>query len=83
MKKWRITLIGAIVSFVAVISIFLWALSLKVVASYITAAGYIMIYSPILTTLLAMALFVGLGGGFLICTLLIYNLEKKLEPQKS
>lgn len=83
MKKWRITLIGTIVSFVAVISIFLWAQSLNVVASFINVTGYIIINNQIFVAMLAGALFVGLGVGLLICTLLSYNLEKKLEPQKS
>ena len=82
MKKWRITLIGAIVSFVAVISMILWVQILKLVV-FINAAGFMTITSQTIVTILAGALFVGLGIGFLICTLLIYTLEKKLEPQRS
>jgi len=83
MKKWRITLIAAIVSFVAVISILLWLQSQKVVASMVIEGGWIMIRNQYLMTIAAFVFVVGLGVGFLICTLLIYNIEKKLEPQKS
>ena len=69
MREWQITLLGAIIMFMAGIGIFLWGNSLEFSAILLEAY-------PEFTTFLTGALFAGFGGGLLICTLLIYQLEK-------
>ncbi|MCK4884641.1 hypothetical protein KAS24_01095 [Candidatus Bathyarchaeota archaeon] len=81
MKEWKITLLGAVIMFMAGIGMFLWGNSLGLSAILLEAyPGYFLIAEQFLMTFLAGILFVGLGGGLLICTLLIYQLEKKLYP---
>jgi len=78
MKEWQVTLGGALVMFVAGLGMFLWANSLEQPA---TLLGKILMVNQYFVTFLAGVLFTGFGGGFLICTLLIYQLEKKLESK--
>jgi hypothetical protein len=78
MKEWQVTLGGALVMFIAALGMFLWANSLEHPA---TALGYSLISDQYFVTFLAGVLFTGVGGGFLICTLLVYQLEKKLESK--
>lgn len=76
MKGWKITLGGALIIFIAALGMFFWANSLDQPA---TIFGRLLISNQYLMTFLAGVLFTGIGGGLLICTLLIYRLEKKLE----
>ncbi len=78
MKEWQITLGGALVMFIAALGMFLWANSLEQPA---TVLEYSLITNQYLVTFLAGVLFTGVGGGFLICTLPVYQLEKKLESK--
>jgi hypothetical protein len=78
MKEWQVTLSGALVMFIAALGMFLWANSLEHPA---TALEYTLISNQYFVIFLAGVLFTGFGGGFLICTLLVYQLEKKLESK--
>ena len=78
MKEWKVTLGGALVMFIAGLAMFLWANSLEQPTKLLE---YFLISNQYLVTFLAGVLFTGFGGGFLICTLLIYQLEKKLESK--
>jgi uncharacterized membrane protein YciS (DUF1049 family) len=75
MKEWKITLGGALIMFIAALIMFLWANSLEQPAQLLE---YYLITNQYYLTYLAGVLFTGFGGGFLICTILIYQLEKKL-----
>jgi uncharacterized membrane protein YciS (DUF1049 family) len=76
MKEWQVTLGGAFVMFVAALGMFLWSNSIDNPVSYYE---YMIISNQYFMTFLAGVLFVGVGGGCLICTLLVYQLEKKIE----
>jgi uncharacterized membrane protein YciS (DUF1049 family) len=78
MKEWKVTLGGALVMFIAALGMFLWANSLEQPTKLLE---YFLMSNQYLVTFLAGVLFTGFGGGFLICTLLIYQLEKKLESK--
>ena len=78
MKEWKVTLGGALVMFIAALGMFLWANSLEQPTKLLE---YFLISNQYFVTFLAGVLFTGFGGGFLICTLLIYQLEKKLESK--
>jgi len=78
MKEWQVTLGGALVMSIAGLAMFLWANSLEQPA---TILEYTLISNQYFVTFLAGVLFTGFGGGFLICTLLVYQLEKKLEAK--
>jgi uncharacterized membrane protein YciS (DUF1049 family) len=78
MKEWQVTLGGALVMSIAGLAMFLWANSLEQPA---TILEYTLISNQYFVTFLAGVLFTGFGGGFLICTLLVYQLEKKLESK--
>ena len=80
MKEWQVTLGGALVMFVAALGMFLWANSLE---QPVPISEYVLISNQYFITFLAGVLFTGAGGGFLICTLLIYPLEKKLATMES
>jgi hypothetical protein len=80
MKEWQITLGGALVMFIAALGMFLWANSLE---QPTPISEYTIISNQYFVTFLAGVLFTGVGSGFLICTLLIYQLEKKLESKSS
>ena len=80
MKEWKVTLGGALVMFIAALGMFLWANSLEQPTKLLE---YFLISNQYFVTFLAGVLFTGFGGGFLICTLLIYQLEKKLESKSS
>ena len=78
MKEWKVTLGGALVMFIAALGMFLWANSLEQPTKLLE---YFLISNQYFVTYMAGVLFTGFGGGFLICTLLIYQLEKKLESK--
>jgi hypothetical protein len=78
MKEWKITLGGALIMLIAALGMFLWANSLEQPA---TVLEYSLMSNQYFVTFLAGVLFTGVSGGFLICTLLIYQLEKKLESK--
>ena len=78
MKEWQVTLGGALVMFITALGMFLWANSLE---QPTMALEYSLISNQYFVTFLAGVLFTGVGGGFLICTLLVYQLEKKIESK--
>jgi uncharacterized membrane protein YciS (DUF1049 family) len=78
MKEWQVTLGGSLVMFIAALGMFLWASSLEQPAAVLE---YSLMSNQYFVTFLAGVLFTGFGGGFLICTLLVYQLEKKLESK--
>ena len=78
MKEWQVTLGGALVMFIAALGMFLWANSLEQPTKLLE---YFLITNQYFVTYIAGVLFTGFGGGFLICTLLVYQLEKKLESK--
>jgi hypothetical protein len=78
MKEWKVTLGGALVMFIAALGMFLWANSLE---HPIRLLQDLLISNQYFVTFQAGVLFTGFGGGFLICTILIYQLEKKLESK--
>ena len=83
MKEWQVTLGGAIVMFAAGLGMFLWANSADVPSSFLGGVigleNYVLVHNQSFIKVLTGALFTGFGGGLLLCTLLIYQLEKKLE----
>jgi len=81
MKEWKVTLGGALVMFIAGLAMFLWANSLDIHTTFLKVTDYVLVSDQYLVTFIAGVLFTGFGGGFLICTLLIYQLEKKLESK--
>jgi hypothetical protein len=81
MKEWQVTLGGALVMFAAGIGMFLWANSLEIPTTSLGYNEYILVSNQYFVTSQTGALFTGFGGGLLICTLLIYQLEKKLESK--
>jgi len=78
MKEWNITLGGALVMFIAALAMFLWANSIE---QPIKISETMLMSEQYFVTFLAGVLFIGVGGGFLICTLLVYQLEKKMESK--
>lgn len=78
MKEWQVTLGGALVMFVAGLFMFLWANSLEIPTTFLELNEYILVSNQYFITFQVGSLFTGFGGGLLICTLLIYQLEKKL-----
>ncbi|PVX25281.1 MAG: hypothetical protein CW691_05140 [Candidatus Bathyarchaeum sp.] len=81
MKEWQVTLGGAFVMFVAGIVMFLWANSLEIPATLFEVDNYVFVSDQYFVTSQSGALFTGFGGGLLLCTLLIYQLEQKLESK--
>jgi len=81
MKEWQVTLGGALVMFAAGMFMFLWANSLEIPTTFLEVNEYILVSNQYFVTSQTGALFTGFGGGLLICTLLIYQLEKKLAPK--
>ena len=81
MKEWHVTIGGALVMFAAGICMFLWANSLEIPTTFLEVNEYILVSNQYFVTSQTGALFTGFGGGLLICTLLIYQLEKKLESK--
>jgi hypothetical protein len=79
MKEWQVTLGGSIVMFVAGVIMFLWARSLEIQSTFLGNNNYFLVSNQYFSIFLTGALFIGFGGGLLICTLLIYQLEQKLE----
>jgi hypothetical protein len=80
MKEWQVTLGGAVVMFIAGIVMFLWANTFSFPTT-VQLSGYVLISDQYFSISQAGALFTGFGGGLLICTLLIYQLEQKLESK--
>ena len=80
MKEWQVTLGGALVMLVAALGMFLWANSME---HPVPISEYSIMSNQYFMTFLAGVLFTGVGGGFLICTLLIYPIEKKLATMES
>jgi len=81
MKEWQVTLGGALVMFAAGIGMFLWANSLEIPTTFLEVNEYVLVSDQYFVTFLAGVLFTGFSGGLMICTLLIYQLEKKLESK--
>jgi len=81
MKEWQVTLGGALVMFAAGMCMFLWANSLEIPTTFLEVSEYVLVSNRYFVTSQTGALFTGFGGGLLICTLLIYQLEKKLESK--
>lgn len=78
MKEWQVTLGGSIVMFAAGIVMFLWANSLEIPTTYFGYNDYFLVSNQYFTVFLTGVLFVGFSGAFLICTLLVYQLEQKI-----
>jgi hypothetical protein len=78
MKEWQVTLGGAFVMFVAGMSMFLWANSLEIPTISVELNEHVLVSNQYFVIAQTGALFTGFSGGLLICTLLIYQLEKKL-----
>ena len=79
MKEWQVTLGGSIVMFVAGLVMFLWANSLEIPSTFLGYNNYFLVSNQYLIVLLTGVLFIGFSGGLLICTLLIYQLEKETQ----
>ena len=79
MKEWHITLGGAIVMFVAGIMMFLWANSLDIPSTFLGYSDYYLVSNQYVIVFLTGTLFTGFGGGLLVSTLLVYQLEKKID----
>jgi len=79
MKEWQVTLGGATVMFAAGILMLLWANSIDLLAAVQDVNEYTLVSHQYFLTSQAGALFIGFGGGLLISTLLIYQLEDKLD----
>ena len=83
LKEWQVTLGGALVMFAAGVALFLWANSIEVPTLFFEVNDFVLVSNQYFVTFLTGVLFIGFGGGFLICTLLIYQLEKQLETKQS
>ena len=81
-KEWQVTLGGALVMFTAGVVLFLWANSIEVPTLFFEVNDFVLVSNQYFVTFLRGALFVGFGGGFLICPLLIYQIEKQLETKQ-
>jgi hypothetical protein len=80
MKEWQVTLVRAFVIFATGIGIFLWSISLERPMFFSTLyPGYYLIADQYFLMFLVAVLFAGLDCGLQICSLLTYQLEKKLE----
>jgi hypothetical protein len=83
LKEWQVTFGGALVMFAAGVALFLWANSIEVPTLFFEVNDFVLVSNQYFVTFLTGVLFIGFGGGFLICTLLIYQLEKQLEAKQS
>jgi H+/Cl- antiporter ClcA len=81
-KEWQVTLGGAVVMLAAGGVLFLWANSIEVPTLFFEVNNFVLVSNQYFTTFLTGVLFIWFGGGFLICTLLIYQLEKQLEAKQ-
>jgi uncharacterized membrane protein YciS (DUF1049 family) len=79
LKEWQVSLGGALVMFAAAAGMFLWANSLDIPTTFLEIADYFLVSNRYFVTFLAGVLFTGFGGGLLICTMIIYQLEQKLS----
>ncbi|MCW8802086.1 MAG: hypothetical protein OQK81_01885 [Candidatus Bathyarchaeota archaeon] len=79
MKEWQVTLGASIVMFVAGIAMFLWGNNLEIPTTYFGYNDYFLVSNQYFTVYLTGVLFIGFSGAFLICTLLIYQLEQKIS----
>jgi hypothetical protein len=82
LKEWQVTIGGALVMLVAGMCMFLWANSLEIPTTFIEVNESVLVSDQYFVTSQTGALFTGFAGGLLICTLLIYQLEKKLESKQ-
>ena len=82
MKEWQVTLGASVVLFAAGIVLFLWGNSLEIPTTYFGNNDYFLVSNQYFTVFLTGVLFIGFGGAFLICTLLIYQLEQKIGKLK-
>ena len=82
LKEWQVSLGGALVMFAAAVGMFLWANSLEIPTTFLEIADYFLVSNRYFVTFLAGVLFTGFGGGLLICTMIIYPLEQKLEAKQ-
>lgn len=67
--------------FAAGIAMFLWANIIEIPSIFLGYIDYFIVTNQYFIMFLTGALFVGFSGGLLICTLLIYQLEQKLEAK--
>ncbi len=79
MKEWQVTLGGSIVMFAAGMVMFLWGNNLEIPTTYFGYNDFFLVSNQYFTVYLTAVLFVGFSGAFLICTLLIYQLEQKIS----
>ncbi|MCW4022876.1 MAG: hypothetical protein ACOWW1_09275 [archaeon] len=79
MKEWQVTLVASIVMFTTGIIMFLWGNNLEIPTTYFGDNDYFLVSNQYFTVYLTAVLFVGFSGAFLICTLLIYQLEQKIS----
>ena len=67
--------------FVAGMCMFLWANSLEIPTTFLEVNEYVLVSGQYFVTSQTSALFIGFSSRLLICTLLIYQLEKKLASK--
>jgi len=79
MKEWKVTLSASLVMFVIGMVMFLWANSLEIPSTFLGITDYFLVSQNYFIVFLTGTLFIGFGGGLIISTLLIYQIEKKLE----
>lgn len=81
MKQWHTTFIGAVVMFAAGLIMLFYANSLEIPTTFLGNNDYYLVSNQYVMTFLAGTLFIGFGGGLLVCSLLIYILEKRIETK--
>jgi hypothetical protein len=79
MKGWQITLGGTIVMFVVGIVMLLWANSLDIPSTFLGFSDYYLVSNQYVVVFLIGTLFTGFGGGLLVSTLLVYQIETKID----
>jgi hypothetical protein len=80
MKEWQVTFIRPFVIFATGIGMFPWSINLERLMFFSTLyPGYYLVADPYFLMFPVAVLFAGLGCRLLICSLLTYQLEKKLE----
>ena len=82
LKEWQVTLGGAIVMFTAGLIMFIWSNNIEITSTFIGYNNFFLVSNQYIIVLLTGVLFTGFSGGLLICTLLIYQLEKKSKNNK-
>jgi hypothetical protein len=81
MKQWHVTFIGAVIMLVAGIIMLVYANSLEIPTTFLGYNDYYLVSNQYVMAFLAGTLFIGFGGGLLVSSLLIYVLEKRIEPK--